>query len=91
MEASTTRASRSEGMRAQIQVRFLAGSLARLGKLVKSLGSNPSVSRFESGAAHQRGYSSIGEQPAFNRLVAASNPARGANKIRGLDVKNLTL
>jgi hypothetical protein len=65
---------RRHSPKVQIQVRFLAGSLARLGKLVKSLGSNPRVSRFESGAAHQRGYSSMAEQPAFNRSTAGSIP-----------------
>ena len=65
---------RRHSPKVQIQVRFLAGSLARLGRLVKSLGSNPRVSRFESGAAHQRGYSSMAEQPAFNRSTAGSIP-----------------
>ena len=52
---------------------------ARLGKTVKSLGSNPRVSRFESGAAHHWGYSSMVEQPAFNRSIAGPIPRAPTN------------
>jgi hypothetical protein len=68
------------------EVRFLSGAPARLGKLAKSLGPNPRVSRFESGAAHQRGHSSTAEQPAFNRSIVGSIPRAPPDRSRRRDL-----
>src|SRR5580693_959409 len=66
-------------------------SLPRVERGMMVNASSPKAVFFWGRLVKERAWAIPVEPPAVNRLVAGSSPARGANKIRGLGGKGLTL